>query len=192
MAAETRPWLLVIHGPQAVGKMAIGQQVSRLTGAPLLYNHMVIDLLTEFFPFGSPAFNRLWSGFYDAILEGRLAEGASLITTIGWDLDNAQAAEVVAGWIASAEQQGASVYFVELRAPIEVRLVRNRHEHRCAHKKVDWATDEALIAPSQGHRFASDGDFPYPNHLVLDVASMPSEESARRIVEHFALARAAG
>lgn len=187
MDAETRPWLLVIHGPQAVGKMTVGQQVSRLTGAPLLYNHMVIDLLTAFFPFGSDAFNRLWTDFFNAILDTRMAEGAPIVTTIGWDLDSEHAAEVIQGWLVAAEQHGAPVYFAELRAPLDVRLERNRHEHRRAHKKLDWATDEALIAMSQGHRFASAGDFPYPNHLALDVSSIPPEESARLIVTHFGL-----
>ena len=51
--------LIILFGPPAVGKMTVGQELSRLTGYPLLHNHMTIDLVTEFFDFGTPQFGRL-------------------------------------------------------------------------------------------------------------------------------------
>lgn len=42
-----------IVGPQAVGKMTVGQEIARLTGAKLFYNHMTIDLVSQFFDYGT-------------------------------------------------------------------------------------------------------------------------------------------
>ena len=57
--ALTTPNLVFIFGPSAVGKMTVGQELQKLTGYKLLYNHMVVDLITEFVDFGTPAFHAL-------------------------------------------------------------------------------------------------------------------------------------
>ena len=51
--------LIILFGPPAVGKMTVGQELSKITGYKLLHNHMTIDLVTEFFDFGTPQFERL-------------------------------------------------------------------------------------------------------------------------------------
>lgn len=186
------PWQLHLFGPPAVGKMTVGQHIARLTGARLLYNHQLIDLLTEYFPFGSDPFQRLVEGFRHQILDEAAEAGVDIITTYGFAFDGpnlGQNIAIIAEWMACAARRGGASYFVELRAPVEVRLERNHHEHRRAHKKLDWATDEEMHRLNETYRWNSDGDFPFDApHLILDVTSMSPEESARRIVEHFALA----
>ena len=39
---------VVIFGPQAVGKMTVGQEIEKITGLKLLHNHMTIELLEPF------------------------------------------------------------------------------------------------------------------------------------------------
>ena len=51
--------LVLIFGPAAVGKMTVGQELAKLTGFTLLYNHQIVDLVTELFAFGTPMFHRL-------------------------------------------------------------------------------------------------------------------------------------
>ena len=38
-------------GPQAVGKMTVGQELSKITGLKLLHNHMTIEVLTKIFDY---------------------------------------------------------------------------------------------------------------------------------------------
>ena len=38
--------LILIFGPQAVGKMTVGQELATLTGLKLFHNHMTIDLVS--------------------------------------------------------------------------------------------------------------------------------------------------
>ncbi|KAA1807131.1 hypothetical protein FXB61_003723 [Bacillus cereus] len=40
--------LILIFGPQAVGKMTVGQELATLTGLKLFHNHMTIDLVSQF------------------------------------------------------------------------------------------------------------------------------------------------
>ena len=35
---------IIITGPQAVGKMTVGQELTKITGLKLLHNHMTIIL----------------------------------------------------------------------------------------------------------------------------------------------------
>lgn len=182
------PWQLHIIGPQAVGKMTVGQQVAALTGAKLFYNHQVIDLLTEFFPFGSPEFRRLNERFRAGIIEEAAATGTNLVITGAWGFDDPEIDMLLHGWPEHVRSRGGIAYYLELRAPLEVRLERNRHAHRQSLKKTDWATDEALTALHGQHRWYSDEDFPWPEqHLVVDNTAVPPEEVARRAVERFGL-----
>ena len=66
--------LVVIFGPAAVGKMAVGFELQRLTGLRLFHNHLAVDLALRFFPFGTPQFSRLVSALRTRVFE----EGASV------------------------------------------------------------------------------------------------------------------
>lgn len=40
--------LIMITGPQAVGKMTVGQELEKITNLKLFHNHMTIDLVNNF------------------------------------------------------------------------------------------------------------------------------------------------
>ena len=81
MNSKATPALVFIFGPAAVGKMTVGQELKKLTGYRLLYNHMVVDLITEFFDFGTPPFHRLAAPFTKQIIETCAEERVGLIIT---------------------------------------------------------------------------------------------------------------
>lgn len=47
------PDLIMITGPQAVGKMTVGQELAKLTNFKLFHNHMSIDLVNNFFSYST-------------------------------------------------------------------------------------------------------------------------------------------
>ena len=51
--------LIIIFGPPASGKMTVGQELRKLTGYKLFYNHMSLELVNQFFDFGTSNFNNL-------------------------------------------------------------------------------------------------------------------------------------
>ena len=53
--------IVLITGPQAVGKMTVGQELSKITDLKLLHNHMTIDLVSHFFSYGTEVGQRLVS-----------------------------------------------------------------------------------------------------------------------------------
>jgi hypothetical protein len=45
---------ILITGPQAVGKMTVGQELEKITGLKLFHNHMSIELVLNFFGYETP------------------------------------------------------------------------------------------------------------------------------------------
>lgn len=44
---------ILIFGPQAVGKMTVGQELAKLTDLKIFHNHMTIDLVSPFFDYST-------------------------------------------------------------------------------------------------------------------------------------------
>jgi len=183
---EQPPLLVMLVGPPAVGKMTIGQGLRRLTGIPLFYNHQIIDVMTEYFEFGSPPFNRVVQTFTDVFMQATAESGHSLAVTWGWRFDMAEDAEAVARYTQPFLDAGGRVCVAELYAPFETRLERNRTENRRAHKKTDWATNEWLATLESQYRYRSNGTIGFDfEHLELDVSEIAPDEAARIIAERF-------
>jgi hypothetical protein len=179
--------LVILFGPPAVGKMAVGKEMARLTGMRLFHNHMALEPVLQLFPYGSPPFERVVRQFRNAVFEeAARADGPGLIYTCMWDLDDDEMNRYI-DWVVSLfERQGATAGFVELSASLEVRLQRNRTELRLAEKpsKRDLDASEARLLANESRRLNSTGDFPYPDrHLLLVTDTMTAEQAAATIVQ---------
>ena len=53
------PNFIVIVGPQAVGKMTVGQELAKITGYKLLHNHMTVEMLREIFDYDREIFLKM-------------------------------------------------------------------------------------------------------------------------------------
>lgn len=186
------PTLIFVIGPPAVGKMTVGHALARRTGFRLFHNHHTIDLVLEFFPYGSPPFNRLVSEFRRRIFE-EVADSdlPGLVFTYVWAFDQDSDAAWVERNAAIFSARGGRVLYVELQATQEERLRRNETEFRLAHKpsKRDLAASrqrlletDAAYALSSGDRFAGRADY-----LRIDNTLLSPADVAERIIAHFAL-----
>src|SRR5215212_3785199 len=77
--------LVFLHGPPAAGKLTIARALEGLVGFPVFHNHLVVDLLTGFFPFGTEAFVRLRERFWLDVLTEAAAAGRSVSFTYAPD-----------------------------------------------------------------------------------------------------------
>ncbi len=184
--------LVIIFGPPAVGKMAVGIELERQTGFRLFHNHMSVDPVMRLFPFESPAYSRLVSEFRQRVFEEFSAsDERGLIFTFVWALDDERDRRFVDVAKKTFAEKGASVYFVELEATQEVRLRRNETPLRLAEKRPqrDVAGSRAfLLEADRRYRLNSVGDFPYPElHLKIDNTDLTPEAVASRIVKRFGL-----
>lgn len=53
------PKFVLIIGPQAVGKMTVGQELSKITGYKLFYNHMTIELVRLIFDYDKNVYHQM-------------------------------------------------------------------------------------------------------------------------------------
>ena len=76
--------LVLIFGPQAVGKMTVGQELAKKTGLKLFHNHMTIELLEPLFGFSAEMW-RLTDLFRMEIFKSAaVSEMEGLIFTYVW------------------------------------------------------------------------------------------------------------
>jgi hypothetical protein len=181
---------VVIFGPPAVGKMTVGYELAQLTAFKLFHNHMTIDLVLNFFPFGHPQFGTLVAEFRRRILEEVAASDClGLIFTYVWALDDPADKACIDEYTAIFRQRGGEVHFVELEAQQAERLKRNSTDFRLEHKpsKRNLArSTHNLIAADDRYKLNSTHDFFYPErHLKINNTSLSPTETARMIVDAF-------
>lgn len=76
-----------IFGPQAVGKMTVGQELSAITGLKLFHNHMTIDLLEPLYGFSKEMW-RLANTFRRSIFQSfAISDQYGMIFTKVWYFD---------------------------------------------------------------------------------------------------------
>lgn len=181
---------VVIFGPPAVGKMTVGYELAKLTGMKVFHNHMTIDLVLEFFPYGSEKFNTLVSEFRQRILEEVAASDLpGMIFTFVWALDEQGDREQVESYNEIFKKRGADVFFVELEADLDERLERNKSEFRLSKKssKRDISRSEKnLLITENQYKMNTVGDFFYKeNYVKVNNTDLSPEETAKRVVEAF-------
>lgn len=183
------PTLICLIGAPAVGKTTVGQTLCHVTGFHLFHGHVVGDVLTPYFPFGTPSFRRLTQAWRRLFFEEAFTAGLHVVTTVAWRFDLPEDAETIGSWI-EPYRTGGRVLCVELIAPLPVRLERNRSEHRWRHKNPYWVTDQYLQHTDATHRYDSGGAFPFDlPHLRLETTHLSAAATAHRIAQHFGLPR---
>ena len=133
--------LIFIYGMPASGKLTVAQELKIITGFPVFHNHLVVDLLTSMFEFGSEPFVALREQMWLAVFEQAARAGLpGLIFTF------APEGTVRPGFIEAAvetvENAGGTVDFVELVCPVEEIKRRLDHPSR---KKFGKLTSHALF-----------------------------------------------
>lgn len=180
-----------IFGPQAVGKMTVGQELAKITGLKLFHNHMTIELLEPLFGY-SPEMWRLTHMFRREIFQSfSKGDQYGLIFTKVWDFDKQKEWEENQYICKIFTDQGVEVYFVELEADVETRLVRNKTSHRLEHKPTKRNIEQSeqhLLSTYENQRLNSrEGEIKNKNYLRINNTDLDPAEVARRIKEEFDL-----
>jgi hypothetical protein len=184
--------LILLFGPQAVGKMTIGQELEKVTGLKLFHNHMTIELVSPFFNYGGKEGKRLVNLFRREIFKAvAKSDLAGLIFTYVWYFDEKADWDYVDNICKIFKAQGADIYFVELESDIDVRIKRNKHPHRLKHKptKKDISkSEENLRDSTENHRVNSAvGEIKYKNYLRINNTKLKPDEVAKMIKKKFKL-----
>ena len=184
--------LVLLTGPQAVGKMTVGQELSKITDLKLFHNHMTIDLVLNFFSYSTDEGRNLVNDIRMLVLEAvAKSDLEGIIFTFVMAYECLEDRELLDKMKNIFIKNGGEVYYIELQAPLEVRLQRNRTENRRKNKvsKRDVTFSEKLLLKSEGkHRTESmEGEVKEKNYLKIDNTNISAEEVAKMIKEKFDL-----
>ena len=186
------PNFLQIIGPQAVGKMTVGQELAKITGYKLLYNHMTIEMVREIFDYDKTSFRKINSIIrYEIFKEFSKSNEKGIIFTGCFDFGNdfKKEKEETDKWMNLFEEN----YTIELETTLEERLRRNktanRLEHKASKRNLEWS-EKDLLESIKRHRLNSNpGEVEkvFKNFMKIDNTNLSATEVAKIIKEKFNL-----
>ncbi len=183
--------LIVICGPQAVGKMTVAESLRDKLRYNMMMNHDSIEVSDRIFGFATPAQKEFNAFFREKAFELAVKHNVDLIFTYVCAFDIPEEREYLSKLKDLFEQGGGRFYFVELSADLETRLARNETPHRMERKAskrdVTWSRDN-LLKDARRHRLNSDeNEVWFENHLKIDNTDLTPDRAADRVIEVFGL-----
>ena len=183
--------LIVICGPQAVGKMTVAESLRDKLRYNMMMNHDSIELSDRIFGFATPA-QKEFNGFIrEKAFELAVKHNVDLIFTYVCAFDVPEERDYLTRLKDQFEQSGGHFYFVELSADLETRLARNETPHRMERKpsKRDLAwSRKNILNDAARYRLNSDEDEVwFDNHLKIDNTNLGPDQVADMVISRFQL-----
>jgi len=183
--------LIVVCGPQAVGKMTVAESLRDKLKYNMMMNHDSIEVSDRIFGFATPAQEEFNAFFREKAFELAVKHDVDLIFTCVCAFDVPAERERMTELPELFESAGGTFYFVELSADLETRLRRNETPHRMERKpsKRDVAWSRAnLLRDAERHRLNSDeGEVWFTHHLKIDNTNLTPDEAADIVIRTFGL-----
>lgn len=179
--------LVLLFGDAAVGKMTVGQELTKITALRLFHNHMTIEPILDIFGyFNGNAIQKFREMVFEEFAN---SDAYGIIFTYMWAFDDQSDWEYVEH--IKEIFKGAEIYYVELVAPQEIRLQRNVTANRLNNKPSKRnieKSNQLLINDDKNHRLVSfDGEIPFDNYIKIDNSNTPAKEVAEMIKKKFEL-----
>lgn len=181
--------LVLLFGDAAVGKMTVGQELTKITDLRLFHNHMSIEPILEIFGgFNGNAIKRFREIIFEEFAK---TDNYGLIFTYMWAFDCKDDWDYVEHIKDIFKPYNTEFYYVELVAPQDVRLSRNVSENRLNNKPskmdIEWS-NKRLIEDDRNHRLVSfDGEISFNNYIKIDNSNISAKETAKQIKKRFDL-----
>ena len=182
---------VLIFGPQAVGKMTVGQELAQRTELKLFHNHMTLEILSPIFGFGPETWRlstlfrfEIFKAVADSDLEG-------MIFTFVWAFNEKEDWEFVESLCRIFDAKGGDLYFVELEANLDERLERNKTPNRLEHKPskrdIEWSDNELKTSMDQYRLNSLEGEMNKKNYIKINNTDKSAKEVANIIKDTFDL-----
>lgn len=183
--------LIIICGPQAVGKMTVAENLRDKLKYNMMMNHDSIEVSDKIFGFETPAQKEFNAAFREKAFELAVKHDVDLIFTYVCAFEMPQERSYLSGVADLFTANGGNFYFAELSASLEERLERNETPHRMERKAskrdIAWSKSN-LLRDIERHRLNSnDGEIWFQNHIKIDNTSLRPDEVADMIIEKFGL-----
>lgn len=183
--------LIVVCGPQAVGKMTVAEALRDKLKINMMMNHDSIEMSDKIFGFGTPAQKEFNSAFREKAFELAVKHNVDLIFTYVCAFEMQEERDYLNELHDLFTKSGGRFFFVELSASLDERLARNETPHRMERKAskrdVEWSRNN-LLKDAKEHRLNSyEDEIWFENHLKIDNTDLTPGEVADRVIEAFGL-----
>ena len=176
--------LVFIYGPAASGKLTVARELGGRTGFAVFHNHLVVDMLTPVFAFGSPHFVELREKVWLEVLN-RAADDKLNGVIFTFTPERTVRPQFVVDLTEAMESAGAETVFVELNCPNEELERRMANTSRIEYGKVQSVVQYRSLRES--------GAFDYPpitkDRLTIDTSKLEPAEASDRILEYIGMNR---
>ena len=183
--------LIVVCGPQAVGKMTVAESLRDKLRYNLMMNHDSIEVSDKIFGFATPAQKEFNAIFREKAFEIAIKYNIDMIFTYVCAFEMQEERDYLNNLHNLFTQNGGSFYFVELSADLDTRLARNETSHRMEKKvsKRDLAwSKENLLNDAKVHRLNTEKEEVwFDKHLKIDNSNLAPEQVADMVIEAFKL-----
>lgn len=183
--------LIVVCGPQAVGKMTVAESLRDKLKYNFMMNHDSIEMSDKIFGFATPAQREFSSAFREKVFELAVKHNVDMVFTYVCAFEMSEEREYLTGLADLFKSNGGKFYFVELSADLETRLERNETPHRMERKvskrDVEWSRSN-LLKDAEEHRLNSEKDeIWFENHMKIDNTHLEPDQVADMVIAEFGL-----
>jgi len=181
--------LVVIIGPQAVGKMTIGEKLKEKIGYTLMTNHDSIEIAIKIFSSNKDAKLKLKSKIREDVFNICLENNISIIFTFVVDFNTNDDILYLNELKNKFEKTGGHFYLIELEADLQTRLDRNKTPHRLeckpSKKNLEWSEKE-LIESMNIYRMNSIKDeIKFENYIKINNTNLSPNAVCDIIINKF-------
>lgn len=183
--------LIVICGPQAVGKMTVAEKLRDKLKYNFMMNHDSIEMSDKIFGFATPAQKEFNAVFREKAFEIAVRHNVDMIFTYVCAFDVPMEKEYLTELADLFEANGGAFYFVELSADLETRLERNATPHRlemkASKRDIEWSKGNLLRDAERYRLNSDDSEVWFENHIKIDNTNLEPDDVADIIIEKFGL-----
>jgi len=173
--------LVFLYGPPAVGKLTVAKELSKLTGFKIFHNHLTIDLVKDFFTFGTDKFWKYNTFFRKEFLKIAAKEDLDLIYTFCYakSFDEKYISEL----LRFSKKKKIKIHFVNLITNKNKLFERVKGESRKKYSKAKTHKSMKEMF-SKWELFYS---IPNVDSLIIDNTKLSAKKTAQKIKEHYKL-----
>lgn len=183
--------LIIVSGPQAVGKMTVAESLRDKIGYSLMINHDSIEVSDKIFERGSNAQKELNKLIRKDVFETAIKYDENMIFTFVTAYDSKEDIDYLNNLRTMFEATGGNFYLVELSADLQTRLDRNVTPHRLESKysknDIERSTKDLLETIEKYRLNSNEDETICPNHLKINNTNLSPDEVSNIIIDKFKL-----
>ena len=164
--------LIVVCGPQAVGKMVVAESLRDKLKYNMMTNHDSIEISDRIFGFATPAQREFNGYFREKAFELAVKHNVDMVFTYVCAFEMQEERDYLNSLRDLFVASGGSFYFVELSADLDTRLARNetpyRMERKPSKRDVEWSKNNILHDTENHQLNLPEGETWFENHLKID------------------------